>query len=108
MRLDAGSNPPPHAAQVQSIEAAMSTEPAPIDPTVLKSAMTAFKKRLKAMRLDDESSLGRGPMSGGGKSGIVAIVPPNQFPRAVWEALVEQGKLRRSGGGMYELASETS
>jgi hypothetical protein len=70
----------------------------------LKRALKAFKKRLKMTRLDDESRLGYGPMSGGGGSGIVAITPPNQYPKAVWEALAEQGKLKFAGQGMYELA----
>ena len=70
---------------------------------ILRLAMKAFRKRLKLTKLDDESRLGRGPMSGGGKSGVVAITPPNQFPKDVWEELVEQGKLRRAGRGIYEL-----
>ena len=69
----------------------------------LKRALKAYKKRLKMTRLDDESQLGYGPMSGGGGSAIVAITPPNQYPESVWEALVEQGKLKNAGQGMYEL-----
>ncbi|MBN1347436.1 MAG: hypothetical protein JXQ73_32400 [Phycisphaerae bacterium] len=72
-------------------------------PEELRRAMKAFKKRLKLARLDDESRLGKGPLSGGAKGGIVAILPPPQYPRAVWDALVEQGKLRRAGHGLYEL-----
>ena len=68
----------------------------------LKRALKAFKKRLKLTRLDDESRLGYGSMTGGGRSGIVAITPPNQYPIAVWEELVKQGRLRRSGNGLYE------
>ncbi|HVC95421.1 MAG TPA: hypothetical protein VND64_17120 [Pirellulales bacterium] len=69
----------------------------------LKRALKAFKKRLKLTRLDEESGLGGGKMTGGRTSGIVAITPPNQFPRAVWEELVKQGKLRASDQGLYEL-----
>lgn len=72
----------------------------------LKLAMKAFRKRLKVTRLDDESRLGYGPMSGGGKSSIVAIQPPNQYPKSVWEELVAQGKLKYSGNGMYELIEQ--
>mgnify|MGYP006969350983 CR=1 FL=1 len=75
-----------------------------IPPEDLKKAYQAFKKRLKLTRLDDESRLGRGAMSGGGKSSIEAIQPPNQYPKAVWDALVQQGKLRYAGQGMYEIA----
>jgi hypothetical protein len=72
----------------------------------LKAAFKAFKKRLKLSRLDAESSLGVGPLSGGRRSEIVAITPPDQFPEAVWEELVKQGKLKRAGRGLYELAGE--
>jgi hypothetical protein len=73
-----------------------------ITPETLKSALKAFKKRLKLTALDDDSSLGRGPFSSGAK-GIYAIQPPNQFPREVWEELCRQGKLRNTGQGLYEL-----
>lgn len=69
----------------------------------LRAAMKAFKKRLKLARLDAESSLGHGPTSSGARSGIVAIVPPNQYPQALWDELARQGRLRRAGGGLYEL-----
>jgi hypothetical protein len=69
----------------------------------LKRALKAFKKRMKLTRLDDESRLGYGPMTGGGKSSVVAITPPNQYPQSIWDALAEKGRLRYSGHGMYEL-----
>jgi hypothetical protein len=74
-----------------------------LTPQYLKQAMKAFKKRLKLTRLDAESALGGGPFSGGRDSGIVAIQPPRQYPRKVWDKLVEMGRLRRVEGGMYEL-----
>jgi len=77
--------------------------PEQLTPQYLKQAMKAFKKRLKLTRLDEESNLGVGPFSSGRDSGIVAIQPPNQYPREVWDKLVEQGKLRRAGQGTYEL-----
>ena len=67
-----------------------------------KRAYKAFKKRLKLAVLDDESRLGHGPTSSG-RSGIFAIMPPNQYPRAVWDELARQGKIRRAGEGLYEL-----
>jgi hypothetical protein len=79
-------------------EAAMHT------PAELSRALQAFKKRLKLTRLDHESKLGYGPMSGGRPSAIVAITPPNQYPRSVWDALVAQGRLKKGAQGMYELA----
>lgn len=89
-------------------EATPSSEPpsesGPPSKEELKRALKAFKKRLKLTRLDDESRLGYGSMTGGGRSGIVAITPPNQYPIAVWEELVKQGRLKRSGKGLYEPA----
>jgi hypothetical protein len=74
--------------------------------TELKSAMKAFKKRLKLTRLDEESKLGGRGLTGGRSSGIVAITPPNQFPQSVWDELVRQGKLKRMSGGTYALVEE--
>jgi hypothetical protein len=71
-------------------------------PQELKQAFKAFKKRLKLTRLDEESKLGGGPLSHN-RARIVAITPPNQFPPTVWDELVKQGKLKKVGGGMYEL-----
>jgi hypothetical protein len=81
-------------------------EPAPPTKEELKAALKAFKKRLKVTRLDAESNLNYGPMSSGNKGQIVAISPPNQFPQAVWNELVKQGKLNSAGRGMYELVEE--
>lgn len=67
-----------------------------------KRAMKAFRKRLKLKRLDDESKLGRSPLSSGKASQTVAIMAPREFRPAVWEELVKQGKLRKSGS-FYEL-----
>jgi hypothetical protein len=72
----------------------------------LKHALKAFKKRLKLTRLDEESKIGRNPVTSGKSSGIVAIVPPNQFSQAVWDELVRQGKLKATGRGMYELVAD--
>jgi hypothetical protein len=72
----------------------------------LKAAIKAFKKRLKLTRLEEESQLTRRPVTSGRPSDIVAITPPNQFPQAVWEELVRQGRLKNAGHGMYELTQE--
>lgn len=72
-------------------------------PQELKSALKAFRKRLKLTQLDDQSRLSVRPTTNGRASGIVAITPPDQFPKAVWEELARQGKLKRAGGGTYEL-----
>jgi hypothetical protein len=75
-------------------------------PQDVKSAFKAFKKRLKLTQLDAESKIAGGPLSSGRGSGIVAVAPPNQFPPAVWDELVKQGKLKKAGGGTYELVKE--
>ena len=79
-------------------------QPSAPSPEELKAALKAFRKRLKLTQLDDQSRIGRGPMSSGHVSGIVAITPPDQFPPAVWEELARQGKLKRAGGGTYGLS----
>ena len=76
------------------------------DRDVLKRALKAYRKRLKVTLLDAESSLGGGPFSGGRKSSIVAITPPERYPRAVWQELVRQKRLLDAKQGMYELPPE--
>ncbi len=75
-------------------------------PEELRKALKAFKKRLKLARLDAESGLGHGPTSGGKSSGIIAVMAPNQYPKAVWDKLVELGRLEYAGQGLYQLASK--
>jgi hypothetical protein len=79
------------------------SSPPPPTAQELKLAFKAFKKRLKLTRLDAESNISGGPLSSGRDSGIVAITPPNQYPQAVWDELVKQGKLKKAGHGTYEL-----
>jgi len=81
------------------------TPPSGPTPEELKTAFKAFKKRLKLTRLDHESRLVGGVLSGRA-SDIVGITPPNQHPQAVWDELVRQGKLRKLGNGVYGLAQE--
>lgn len=69
----------------------------------LKRALRAFRKKIKAIRLDDESRLGNRCTTSGRKSNIAAITPPNQYPKPVWDKLVELGRLKRSGQGVFEL-----
>lgn len=73
------------------------------DQEVLKRAMKAFRKSLKATVLDAESGIAGGAMSAGRLSGITGITPPVRYPREVWAELARQGRLVRSGQGIYEL-----
>jgi hypothetical protein len=73
-----------------------------------KKALKAFKKRLKLTRLDEESKLGHGPMSSGGKAKVMSIQPPTGFGREIWEELADLGFLKRDGIGFYELVEGKS
>jgi hypothetical protein len=84
----------------------MSEPTSPLDKEELKHALKAFRKRLKLTRLDEESRIGRNPVTSGKASGIFAITPPDQFSAAVWEELVRQGKLKPCGRGTYSLVEQ--
>ncbi|MBI1368296.1 MAG: hypothetical protein GC162_06545 [Planctomycetes bacterium] len=90
------------AAPPSPPEAATDSGPQ-IDDATLKSAMKAFRRRLKLTKLDDESQLTVRPLTGGKASEISSIIPPDQFPPEVWIELARQGKLRATGKGFYEL-----
>jgi hypothetical protein len=72
----------------------------------LKRALGAFKKRLKMIRLDDDSRLGHGPMSSGRREKVVSIQPPSGFGRAIWEELADLGYLKRDTSGFYEVTDK--
>jgi hypothetical protein len=72
-------------------------------PEELKRAYNAFKKRWKLTRLDYESRIGKSPLSSGGQSQIVGIAGPREYPQAVWEELVKQGRLKHAGSGLYAM-----
>jgi len=76
------------------------------DREVLKRALKAFRKRLRLVQLDSESSVGGGPTSSGRKSGIVGVQPPDQYPQEVWDELARQKRLVASPDGTYELPPE--
>jgi hypothetical protein len=76
------------------------------DRDVLKRALKAFRKRLKLVRLDSESSIGGGPMSSGRQSGIVGVRPPDQYPQEIWDELVRQKRLVAAPDDIYELPPE--
>ena len=121
LNAGAGKASPPGAPKTSAADAgaAHSAEPIAgggiassaggVTPEQLRSAMKAFRKRLKLTRLDEESKISGGshnPMSSGRKSAIVAILPPREFPREVWDELARQGQLKSTGGGFYELVGE--
>lgn len=67
------------------------------------AALRAFKKRLRIMRLSDESKLGGRYTSGGRASKIDAIPPPEDFPPDIWKALAAEGRLVDTGQGFFAL-----
>ena len=75
------------------------------DREVLKKAVKAFRKRLKLVRLDEESKLGH-VFSKGERSGITGVSPPDQFGPAVWAELVRTGRMLDVGHGVLELPPE--
>lgn len=69
----------------------------------MESALRAFRKRLKVMRLADESKLKGRRLTSGKSSEIDAIQPPSEFPDEVWRALVAAGRLKDAKHGFYAL-----
>jgi hypothetical protein len=85
------------------------TAPADVpDSVTCGNALRAFRKRLALTRLDDESRISsHSPLSKGEQgSSISAISPPVEWPEAVWQELVRQGRLRSIGHGLYELPKQ--
>ena len=73
------------------------------DKGVLKRALKAYRKRLKLVRLDDESSSSRNPLSRGEGSAITGVKAPEQYAPEIWAVLVKQGRLVDAGHGLFEL-----
>ena len=88
---------------LDQLRAPVSGEPVDIpDEKTCREAMQAFRRRLSLTVLDEESKLGRGPLSKGGGA-VAAIVPPTEWPDSVWQELIRQGRIRPIGHGLYEL-----
>ncbi len=79
---------------------------ATFDDAELKKAFKAFRKRLSLTVLDEESKLGRSPLTKGHDESHAAITPPIEWPDEVWQELVRQRKLRYAGHGLYGLPKE--
>lgn len=88
------------AAEKAALEAATPEDPP--SPEELKKAYTHFKRRLKSTQRDEDSGIGNRYTTGGSK-GVVAVTPPSGFRPIVWRTLVEQGRLKRAGKGMYQM-----
>jgi len=71
----------------------------------LKKAFKAFKKKLRLQQLEEDSRLGRSPLTGA-KSTITAIQPPLGFGKEIWEELRDKEMLKADGGGFYTLGAK--
>jgi hypothetical protein len=76
-------------------------DPAEVPDKEKRDAMKAFRKRLKLSRLADESRITGRLLTKGEDSSIDAIIPPNEHPRDVWDALVADGELKYTGQGFF-------
>ena len=84
-------------------------EPPPlpdIPEETLRSAMKTYRKRMKLMKLDHESKLGRSPLTSGKDAGFESILPPEEFAPEVWQVLAARGELEATGQGFYKLPTE--
>ncbi len=91
------------AALERPAPAAATPDAAEVTEREMNDAMRAFRKRIKLLRLNDESKLGAKQLTGGKRSEIDAIEPPREFPPRVWRALVRAGRLRDAGEGFMQL-----
>lgn len=68
----------------------------------MRKALKAFKKKLKMQQLEEDSRLGRSPLTGS-RTTVAAIQPPSGFGRDIWREMVGKGWLKDDGGGFYSL-----
>ena len=56
-------------------------------------------------QLEDDSKLGRSPLTGA-RATVVAIQPPPGYDRDVWEELARRGYLKNDGRGFFAMGSK--
>ncbi|MDP7006129.1 MAG: hypothetical protein QF718_07975 [Phycisphaerales bacterium] len=66
-------------------------------------ALRCFRKRVKFIKLDRESKLGVGPLSGGKEAKVDSMMAPHDYPMEVWLALAKDGHLVDDGGGFFHI-----
>ena len=74
-----------------------------IDHETQIAAMRCFRHRVKFIKLDRESKLGVGPLSGGKEANVDSMMAPHDYPMEVWLALVKDGQLIDDGGGFLQV-----
>ena len=92
---------------IETVQEAPEPPPLPDVPEeTLRNAMKAYRKRMKLMKLDHESKLGRSPLTSGKDAGFESILPPEEFAPEVWQVLAARGELEATGQGFYKLPTE--
>jgi len=71
-------------------------------------ALRVFRKRIKFMKLDHESKLGVGPLTGGRELQFDSVMAPHEYPMEIWKALVRDGHLIDDGGGFFRIPDSKS
>lgn len=66
-------------------------------------ALRVFRKRIKFMKLDHESKLGVGPLTGGKELKFDSVMAPHDYPMEVWQSLAASGHLIDDGGGFFRI-----
>lgn len=79
----------------------------PFEEAELKKALVAFRKRVKMLQLEQDSKLGRSPLTGK-KEEVMAIRPPSGFGTEIWRELALQGHLKDDGQGFYTMVKKPS
>ena len=69
----------------------------------MREALKVFRRRVKLIKLDQESKLGVGPLSGGKDANFDSIMAPHDYPMHVWKALAKDGQLIDGGGGFFRV-----
>ena len=92
---------------IETVQEAPEPPPLPDVPEeTLRNAMKTYRKRMKLMKLDHESKLGRSPLTSGKDAGFESILPPEEFAPEVWQVLAARGELEATGQGFYKLPTE--
>ena len=74
-----------------------------LEHETIVEALRVFRKRIKFMKLDHESKLGVGPLTGGKELKFDSVMAPHDFPMEVWKALARDGHLIDDGGGFFRI-----
>lgn len=74
----------------------------------LNDALRLFRKRMQSTKLDAESKLGGHALSSSGRTGVMSMEPPHDYPKKVWKELARRGMIRDDGKGFYSIPTSSS